>query len=215
MKKIFFAILLIALLAATPLSYNAKAAASTDGFIYGTITAINLDGTVAVTTSSGSSYNVTPAIGTDPTTLVVGSLVRLASVINPDGSISVTGLALNTRTNGYFCSQSTDLHPAGEKFAAQFEADSLYLQWMFCNDGMGWGEIKNMLRFSQLTSIDPATLQAARLAGEGWGQIRKEFNVPKSNMGQGKPEQSVGSNGNSANGNHGNSNNGNHGKNKP
>ena len=215
MKK-FLTILLALFIAVSSTSTPAFAADPVATTIYGTISAINTDGTITVTGSDGIAYSVILPIGTDPATLLVGSLVKLTGTIDELGLLTITTVEFNQRTDAYYCSQSTDPQPAGQKFADLYGADYLYVQWMFCNDNLGFGEIKNMLKFSMLTGIDTATLQAARLSGMGWGQIRKEYDVPKANNGA-KPEKLTGNqnpnkpaNGNNGNGN-GNGNNGNNG----
>lgn len=189
MKNILFAILLVAMIAAA--GFTQPAYAATDTTVYGTITAINLDGTYNVTTSDGTVYIVTPPVGTDPASIVVGSLVQLTVTDNLDGTFTVTAVAFNSLSNGYYCSQSTDLQPAAAKFAAQYEADYLYVQWMFCNDKLGLGVIKNILRASQELGIEPAILQAARLSGMGWGQIRHEYGVANGNSAEAKANQAL------------------------
>jgi hypothetical protein len=212
MKRTFFVIMLFALFAAT--IFASPAYAATGGTVYGTISAINIDGTYSVTSSDGTVYTVTPPVGTDPATIVVGSLVQLTLTDNLDGTFTVTSVSFNDRINGYYCSQSSDLQPAAEKFATQYEADYLYVQWMFCNDNMGLGVIKNILRASQQLGIDPALLQAARLSGLGWGQIRQQYDVANGKSTEAKANQTIKTTGKPANPGNGNGNgNGNGGNN--
>ena len=205
MNKIITTLLLVFVLAFAFGTQSAIALEPTNTTVYGTISTINTDGTVSVIASDGTSYTVALPVGTDPATLKVGALVKLTGTLDATGLFTVLTVEFNQNTNGYFCSQSVLAQPAGQKFADQFGADYLSLQWMFCNDKLGWGEIRNMLRFSDKTGVDTATLQAARDQGQGWGQIFKQF-LPSTGNQNGNSDHTNNGNGNGNNGNNGNSN---------
>ena len=211
MKKLITSLFLVVLVSSLLFTTTAFALDPVPATVYGTITAINTDGTLQVTGSDGTLYTVTLPIGVDPATLTLGSLVKLDGTIDELGVFTTATVQFNQRTEGYYCSQSSDPQPAGSKFAEQYGADYLSVQWMFCNDGMGFGEIRNMLRFSLAAGVDTATLQAARESGLGWGQIFKQYDVPKGNPNkpaQASTNQGQGNHGQSSNGNHGQGNNG-------
>lgn len=216
MKKLFGIIISMVLLATMVSFQPAYALGPTDETIYGTISTVNADGTITVTSSDGIAYTVSTPVGTDPTTLVIGGLVKLTGTVDDLGIFTLGALQFNQNPNGYFCSQSLLPQPAGQKFAEQFGADYLSVQWMFCNDKLGWGEIRNMLKFSEATGVDTATLQAARDEGQGWGQIFKMFQPKQDNPNKPlEPGKGNNGNGNQGNGNNGNGNNGNGNGHKP
>lgn len=157
----------------------------------GTISTVNPDGTVTVIDEVGNEFILPLPEGTDPASLVPGTRVELNVIVNEDGSTTVISFAIDDRQSGYFCSQSVDLHPAGNKIAVQMGVDYSTVQSMFCNDYLGWGEIKNLLNASVKFGIDSAELLALRQSGLGWGQIKHTLDISTANSKDkqtGKPE---------------------------
>lgn len=195
----FFSI--VALLSLAFLSFSPAFAVNLmeDSTVDGTISTVNPDGTITVINEVGNEYILTLPEGTDPASLVPGTRVELNVIVNEDGSITVVSYAIDDRQSGYYCSQSEDLHPAGNKIAIQLGLDYATVQSMFCNDYLGWGEIKNLLDASAKFGIDPAALLAARESGLGWGEIKHEYGITNGkpeDKPTGKPENPGNSNGN-------------------
>lgn len=145
--------------------------------VEGTITAVNPDGTITVIDEAGNEYTLTLPEGTDPSTIVEGTKIELEVQVNEDGTITILSFAIDDRQSGHYCSQSEDQHPAGVKLAAQMGIDYATVQSMFCNDYLGWGEIRTVLLAGNKFGLDSAELIAARESGMGWGQIKQEFGI--------------------------------------
>jgi hypothetical protein len=99
-------------------------------------------------------------------------------------------------SEGYFCVQSEDMHPFGERLASRYEVDYEILQGWFC-DGFGWGQIMLALKTSAITGDDFEGLLERRGSGEGWGQIWQDLKLigrpedagpPNDEDGNGRPD---------------------------
>ena len=186
---VLFAVLALALVAVQPV---AAQEAGTDVQITGTVTAIDeVAGSFTVETEEGETYTVFPGEGFDFSALAVGDTVQVEGTLNEDGSVDALtieegevdpGEEEEDGSNGYFCRQSEDAHPFGERLAERYEVEYETLQGWFC-DGFGWGQILLALHTGDMTETDPAELLQARRDGEGWGQIWQGLNLI------GRPEQ--------------------------
>jgi len=184
---------IVALLSLAFLSFSPALAVNLmeESTVDGTISTVNPDGTITVIDEVGNEYILTLPEGTDPATLEPGTRVELDVIVNEDGSTTVVSYVIDDRRSGYYCSQSEDLHPAGNKIATQMGVDYATVQSMFCNDYLGWGEIKNLLGASAKFGLDPAAILAARSSGMGWGEIKHQFGISNGkpeNKPSGKPE---------------------------
>jgi hypothetical protein len=180
--------------------------AGTEVQITGTVTAIDeTAGSFTVEVEGGETYTVFPAEGFDFSTLAVGDSIEVEGTLNEDGTVAALTIQegeadpdqeQDDPSNGYFCRQSEDEHPFGERLADRFETDYETLQEWFC-DGFGWGQIMLALHTGELTGDDPAALLEARRAGEGWGQIWQRLQLigrpehagpPNDEDGDGRPD---------------------------
>lgn len=98
--------------------------------------------------------------------------------------------------DGYFCVQSEDQHPFGERLSERYEMDYETLQAWFC-EGFGWGQVMLALQTSKITGEDPQDLLEARRSGAGWGEIWQELKLigrpehagpPNDENGDGRPD---------------------------
>lgn len=177
------AVLAIALAAVQPV---AAQDAGTDVQVTGTVTAVDEEaGSFTVETESGETYTVLPGEDFDFSTLAVDDTVQVEGTLNEDGTVAARTVTVgeeepveeeDDRSNGYYCRQSEDAHPFGERLAERYETDYETLQSWFC-DGFGWGQIMLALQTGKITGDDPAALLEARQDGEGWGQIWKRLKL--------------------------------------
>ncbi len=177
------AVLAIALAAVQPV---AAQDAGTDVQVTGTVTAVDEEaGSFTVETESDETYTVLPGEDFDFSTLAVDDTVQVEGTLNEDGTVAALTVTVgeeepveeeDDRSNGYYCRQSEDAHPFGERLAERYETDYETLQSWFC-DGFGWGQIMLALQTGKITGDDPAALLEARQDGEGWGQIWKRLKL--------------------------------------
>ena len=78
-----------------------------------------------------------------------------------------------------------NLNPVGETLAAAYEVgDAVILGWR-C-DGYGYGEIARALELAKLSGDDADEILARREAGEGWGNILKDYDIHPSELAPGR-----------------------------
>lgn len=131
---------------------------------------------------------VFPGEGYDFTLLEVGDMVVVTGTENEDGSLSAEEITIGEPqepeepeepmypNQGYYCTQSEDMHPMGARLAERYGMDYATLQGWFC-EGHGWGQVMLALQTGAAMEMDPAMLLEARDAGEGWGNIWKELGL--------------------------------------
>jgi hypothetical protein len=215
MNKISMRYFLLAILAALAMVLVAvqPAAAQEAGAeveVTGTVTSIDEEsGSFTVETEDGQAYTIFPGEGFDFNTLAEGDTVEVKGTLNEDGTVSALTIKVEEQegeddptddqddpSTGYFCTQSEDPHPFGDRLAERYGMDYETLQAWFC-DGFGWGQIMLALQTSQITGGDPAALLEARRGGEGWGEIWQELKLigrpedagpPNDENGDGRPD---------------------------
>ena len=197
------AVMAMALAAVQPV---AAQDAGSDVQVTGTVTAIDEEAdSFTIETESGETYTIVPGADFDFSTLAVGDTVQVEGTLNEDGTVAALTVTVGEEepvdgeddpSNGYYCRQSEDAHPFGERLAERYETDYETLQSWFC-DGFGWGQIMLALQTGEITGDDPADLLEARQDGEGWGQIWKRLKLigrpehagpPNDEDGNGRPD---------------------------
>jgi hypothetical protein len=211
MNKISVRYLFLALLAAltmvlVAIQPVAAQEAGTEVEVSGTVTSIDEgSGSFTVETEDNVTYTVFPGVDFDFSTLAVGDTVEVEGTLNEDGTVSALVIKVedddptdeqDDPSTGYFCTQSEDPHPFGDRLAERYGTDYETLQAWFC-DGFGWGQIMLALQTSQVTGGDPGELLEARSGGEGWGQIWQGLGLigrpdhagpPNDENGDGRPD---------------------------
>ncbi|NMC54544.1 MAG: hypothetical protein GYA48_13005 [Chloroflexi bacterium] len=141
-------------------------------------------GSFDVQTESGI-VTVFPGEGYDFTMLEMGDMVMVSGAENEDGSLAAEEITIEEPqepeepmypNEGYYCTQSEDMHPMGARLAERYEMDYTTLQGWFC-EGYGWGQVMLALQTGTAMEMDPAMLLEARDAGEGWGNIWQELGM--------------------------------------
>jgi len=115
-----------------------------------------------------------------------GDMVEIKGTENEDGSLAGSEIEIEEPelpeepvypNDGYYCTQSEDMHPMGARLAERFETDYATLQEWFCN-GAGWGQVMLALQTSKMKEgVEPGLLLEARESGEGWGNIWKDLGL--------------------------------------
>ena len=95
-------------------------------------------------------------------------------------------------------------HPVGEKLANKylgedsFETKYTEIMNLFCEGGFGFGEIDLGYRIAAAAGVDAADVFALRDTGMGWGNVLKEYKLPKPPM---DPKPGLGQGNGAGNGN--------------
>jgi RNase P/RNase MRP subunit p29 len=221
MRFSFLALLLA--VAMVVVSIQVAAAAEGDEVeITGTVISIDeANNSFVVETEEGETYTVliSEELDFDFETLKKGDIVEVEGTENEDFSLLATKVKIEEQekddgdpSGGYYCEQSEEMHPFGEKLASRYdEVKYETLQEWFCS-GFGWGQIMLALKTSEITGDDFEALLVRRGDGEGWGQIwqdleligrpedagprndvdsndRPDFAGPPEWVGDGRPEQ--------------------------
>ena len=139
--------------------------------ILGTVISIDLeDGVFTVEVDPEETFTVNPGDDYDLDQLEVGDLVEVEGSLAEDGRILAVKVAIETDDGdedeapdgsgeGYYCSQSEDLHPLAARLSERYGVEYGVLQEWFCG-GLGWGEIFLALQTGVLTGEDPGDILA-------------------------------------------------------
>jgi hypothetical protein len=198
-KVVILAVTMLLLFAAVQPAAAQESSESVE--VTGTITAITpptetQPGTIAVDTGD-SLVTLYPGLDFDYTSLEPGMQITAAATQNEDGSLTVTEITITDSVppeeplvsqDGYYCTQSDEMHPFGARLVDRYGMDYATLQDWFCS-GFGWGQVMLALQTATITSDDPNSLLDARSAGQGWGEIWQELGlIGKSDKKDDKPE---------------------------
>jgi len=126
---------------------------------------------------STTSYTVLLPDDFDYDRIEVGDTVEVEGTLNDAGEILLGNLDVEDdeedeeegKESSSYCENLDAPHPAGASIADTYGVDYEQVMEWFCEDNLGFGEVKHLLRTSEQTETSLEEILSMRLDGMGWG----------------------------------------------
>jgi len=181
MKKIFFGVILVTVLAA--LSIGVALAKTEKINVEGEVIAVDeVNQTITIRTAEGEKCEVHFPEGEFSYTLEdMGALVHVKGELQADGTILVIWVKTvygeedgDKQDNPYCSGEKETPHPVAIVLVNVFDKDVEEIMAYFC-DGFGFGQLFLALQTEVIAEVEYGTLLEERSEGKGWGEIWKDL----------------------------------------